>query len=125
LNCLIYAQLQIVLLNGQEHKRNNATGELCGSLFNKFGTLLAGLVHFCGTRISVVYTRWLIEFLTLQTYNRCRFHKLGQILLFENPFHLGVEALWVSTSVDALILQPENRIAPELVIFSEHRYHRN
>ena len=57
--------------------------------------------------------------------NWCRSRKLGEILFVEDLFNLGVEARWVSTSVDTLVLQPENRFTPELVIFGEYRYHRN
>jgi len=89
---LVDAQLQIVLLNGQEHERNNTTRELIAGLFNKLSALLAGLMHVCGTGIRVVHASWLTKFLTLQTYNWYRSRKLGQILFLEGPFHLGVEA---------------------------------
>src|ERR1700730_11219148 len=59
---MVYAQLQIVLLNSQEHKGNNIARELIASLFNKLSTLLTRLVHSCGTGISVVDASWLTKF---------------------------------------------------------------
>jgi hypothetical protein len=55
LNCQSYAQLHVMLLNSQEHKGNDATGELIGSLFNKLSTLLVVFVHSFGTEISIVH----------------------------------------------------------------------
>ena len=58
-NCLLYAKFQIILLNSKEHDGNNMAGELISSLFNKFSTMLALLVHPCGTEFSVEHTSWL------------------------------------------------------------------
>ena len=58
LNCLVYAQLHIVLLNSQEHQGNNTTREFIASLFNKLSALLARFVHSCGTGISIVHAGW-------------------------------------------------------------------
>jgi hypothetical protein len=57
---MVYAQLQIVLLDSQEHQANNTARELVASLFDKLSTLLAGFVHSCGTGISVVHASWLL-----------------------------------------------------------------
>jgi hypothetical protein len=54
-NCLFYVQLQIVLLDSQEHEGNNTAQELIDSLFKKLSTLLIMLVHPCGTEISVAH----------------------------------------------------------------------
>jgi hypothetical protein len=61
--------------------------------------------------------------LTLQTYNRWRLCKVGQILFVKSVFHLSVEELWAS--VTTLILQLHHDIAPELVILREYCYYRN
>ena len=58
LNCLFDTQLQIILLNSQEHDSNDAARELIGSLFNKLSTPLALLVHPCGTELSVEQASW-------------------------------------------------------------------
>ena len=62
-----------------------------------------------------------IEILTLQTYERWRSRKDGQIMLIEYVFDLGVEGRWVAT----LILQLDADVASELIVLREHRYHRN
>ena len=51
---MFYAQLQIIPLNTQEHEGNGTARELIGGLFDKLITLLAVLVHSCGTEISIV-----------------------------------------------------------------------
>jgi hypothetical protein len=62
LNCLFYVQLQIVLLDSQEHEGNDAARELIDSLFEKLSTLLVMLVHPCGTEISVSHASLLTKF---------------------------------------------------------------
>jgi hypothetical protein len=57
-NCLFNAQLQIFLLNSQQHDSNVATREFIGSLLNKLSTLLALLVHSCKTDLSIEHDSW-------------------------------------------------------------------
>jgi len=72
--------------------------------------------------LLMVYTTWLIKF---SLSKRTTGADPVSLLFLEDPFLLGLEAHWVSTIVDTLILQSANRIAPELVIFGEYRYHRD
>jgi hypothetical protein len=124
-NCLFYVQLQILLLDSQEHEGNDAARELIDSLFEKLSTLLVMLVHPCGTEINVSHAGRLNKILTLQTNKRCRSLKVGQVLFFEDLFHFDVEECWVLSRVVTLILQLEPDVASEIVIFCEYRHHRN
>jgi hypothetical protein len=124
-NCLFYVQLQILLLDSQEHEGNDAARELIDSLFEKLSTLLVMLVHPCGTEINVSHAGRLNKILTLQTNKRCRSLKVGQVLFFEDLFHFGVEECRVMSSVTTLILQLKRNVAFEVIIFREYRYHRN
>jgi hypothetical protein len=60
-NCLIYAELQIILLYSQEHEGEDAAREFIGSGLDKFRAPLAGLVHSYRTKISVAHASWLTE----------------------------------------------------------------
>jgi hypothetical protein len=51
---LVYVRLQIILLHSQKHESNDAR-ERIRSLFDKFSTPLAWLVHSCRTEISVMH----------------------------------------------------------------------
>jgi hypothetical protein len=62
LNCIVYAQLQIIFLNSQEHEGNYTARKFIASLFNKLSTLLARLVHSYETGISIVHASWLTKF---------------------------------------------------------------
>jgi hypothetical protein len=68
-NCLFYVQLQIVLLDSQEHERNDAARKLIDSLFKKLSTLLVMLVHPCGTEISEAHASRLTKFLLSKRTN--------------------------------------------------------
>ena len=124
-NAMLYIQLQIVLLYSQEHKVDSAARECIGSLFNKIGTLLSGLVHSCRRAIRGVYAWLVYKILTLQTYkwHWWRSSKICQIMFFQDFFHLSiiVKVRWVT----ALILQLHPYFTPELVILCEHCYHRH
>jgi hypothetical protein len=62
-NCLFDVQLQILLLDSQEHEGNDAARKLIDSLFKKLGTLLVMLVHPCGgTEINVSHAGRLTKF---------------------------------------------------------------
>ena len=78
------------------------------------------LVHSYMIEISIVHIDWLTV-LTLQTYKQWSSLEVGQKLFTENCFHLIIEECWITM----LILQLHHNIMPELVILSEHGYHRN
>jgi hypothetical protein len=126
LNCLFYVQLQIVLLDSQEHEGNDAARELIDSLFEKLSTRLVMLVHPCGKEISVSHASLLSnKILTLQTYKWCRSIKVGQVLFLEDLFHFVVEECRDISRVTTLILQLKPDVVSEIVIFREYGYHRN
>jgi hypothetical protein len=121
-NGIFYTQLQIMArLYSQQHQGNDAVTERIGSHFNKAITLLTGFVHPCKIELRTVRVSTVVDILTLQTYERWRFRKAGQIMLIEYVFDLDVEESWITM----LILQLVADVAPELIVLREHRYHRN
>jgi len=118
---MLNVQLQIAPLYRQKNERD-AARECLGGHFNESYTMLARLVHFYRTEVSVIHVRLLNEILTLQTYKRWMSPKTGQIMLIEYAFHLVVD-IRSRTTRPILRLHPD--LASELIILCEYCYHRD
>jgi hypothetical protein len=81
------------------------------------------LVHSYRTAISELNASW-YKILTFRTYDRRRSSKVGQKMIFEYFFHLGLEEHWV-IRVKLSILQLHPNVLLELVKFRKYHYHRN
>jgi len=84
--------------------------------------MLARLVHFYRTQISVIHVQLVREILTFQAYTQWRTPKAGQIMLIEYALHLVVN---VRSWITMPILQLHPDLSFELIILCEYRYHRD